>query len=226
MRNRNAWIFLLATGVLSAQEKPADKLRIEKTQSIEFAAGGLLRLKNSTGALTIEAWDKPGVELTTLKAAKPMLDPRDREKAAGELEKVTFTAERHGNELEVTTASPRRLGHIDISYHLWVPRNTRLAIDHGAGEVNIEGVAASIEAALRKGEIFLYLPADFTYSTRALTNYGSINVPADSTLKPEHFHLGHSLVQEAAGKPDTLNLKVGFGDIYILQQTSIPKIVN
>ncbi len=38
-------------------------------------------MKNSTGALTIEAWDKPTVELTTIKnPVKYLLNAKDREK--------------------------------------------------------------------------------------------------------------------------------------------------
>jgi hypothetical protein len=219
---RNAWILLLAAVPLFAQDKPTDRFRTEKTQTIDFPAGGLVRMKNSTGALTIEAWDKPTVELTTVKSAKYMLNAKDREKAAAELEKVSFTAERHGSELEVATNAPKHTGKIDISYHLWVPRDTRLAIHHETGEVNVEGTAAGIEAELRRGELFLYLPDAVAYSTHAKCAYGSINAPGDPTLKPEHLHLGHILDQQASGKANDLNLKVGYGDIYIMRQTPAP----
>src|SRR5277367_2152392 len=137
MRTYNAWIpVLAATSLLFAQENPSNKLRIEKTQSIDFTAGGLVRVKNSTGMLTIEAWDKPTVELTTVKSAKYMLNAKDREKASAELAKVAFSAERHGKELEVATTVSGHTGLIDVAYHLWVPRDTRLAITHGNGEVN------------------------------------------------------------------------------------------
>jgi hypothetical protein len=219
---RNAWILLLAAISLFAQDKPVDRLRTEKTQTIEFTAGGLVRMKNSTGALTIEAWDKPTIELTTIKSAKSMLNAKDREKAAAELEKVSFTAEHHGNELEVATNVPKHIGDIDISYHLWVPRDTRLAIHHETGQVNIEGTAAGIEAELRRGGIFLYLPEGVVYSTQAQCSFGTINAPGEPDLKLEHLHLGHILSQQATGKANNLNLKVGYGDIYIMRQTPAP----
>jgi hypothetical protein len=216
---RNAWILLLAAVPLLAQDKPADRLRTEKKQTIDFPAGGLLRMKNSTGALTIEAWDKSTVELTTIKSAKYLLNTKDREKAAAELEKVSFTAERHGSELEVATNIPKHTRNIDISYHLWVPRDARLAIHHETGEINVEGTAADIEAQLRRGQIFLYLPEGVAYSTQAKCAFGGINAPGEPDLKPEHLHLGHILSQQAAGKANNLNLKVGNGDIYIMRQT-------
>jgi hypothetical protein len=218
---RHVWVLLLAALPLFAQDKPSDRLRTEKTQTIDFTAGGLVRIKDSTGMLTVEAWDKPTVELTTIKSAKYLLSAKDSEKAAAELQKVSFSAERHGNELEVATSAPKHTRRIDISYHLWVPRDTRLAIHHKDGEVNVEGTTASVEAELHHGELFLYLPEGVAYSTQAKCAYGSINAPGDPALKPEHLHLGHILSQQASGQANELNLKVGYGDIYIMRQTPV-----
>ena len=219
---RNICVLFLATLPLFAQEKPADNLRSEKKQTLDFPAGGLLRVKDSTGELTIETWGKPSVELTTVKSAKYMLSTKDREKAAAELERITVTAQRHGSELDVTTTAPRRTGKIDISYHLFVPRDTRLEIQHRTGDVNIEGAAAAVDAKLRSGEIFLYLPEGVPYSIQAKSAFGSINAPGDPALKPEHLHLGESLTQNAPGQASKLNLKVDYGDIYIMRQTQSP----
>lgn len=196
MRLCNVWILLLAAGSLFAAEK---------TQQFDFAPGGLLRMENSTGALSIEAWDKPNIELTT----------KSKNSA------VAITAERHGNEMVVTTVIPKHFHDTDVSYHLWVPRDTRLAIHHRDGEVNVEGVAAAIEASLRMGQIFVYLPAEVPFTTNAVTKLGSINVPGDPKLKPTYVHLGRKLVQPVAPNAHVLNLKVGYGDIYLLKQTPI-----
>jgi len=223
---RNIWLPLLSAIGLFAQDKPAADLRTEKTQTIEFVSGGLLRMKNSTGMLTIEAWDKPAVELTTIKSARTMLPAKERAKATAQLDQTAFTTERHGNELDIATAVPKHARDIEISYHLWVPRDTRLAIDHASGEVNIEGVAADIEATLSRGEIFLYLPDDAAYSAKAKSGIGGINLPGDPELRPLHLHLGHSIAQEGGGKTHILDLKVGYGDIYVMRQTGMPKRVT
>jgi hypothetical protein len=178
----------------------------EKTQQLDFTSGGLLRMKNSTGALTIEVWDKPTVELTTT-SSNPA---------------VTITPDRQGNELTIATSIPKHTKNLDISYHLYVPRNTRLAIDHRDGEVNVEGTTADITATVRRGQIFLYLPSGIPYTTNAVAKLGSINLPGDPALKPEHLHLGHRLIQPTVANAHLLNLKVGFGDIYILNQTPTP----
>ena len=197
MRLSNVWILFLAAGSLFAAEK---------TQQFDFAPGGLLRMENSTGALTIEAWDKPNIELTT-KGNNPA---------------VAITAVRHGNELVVTTVKLKHSHDTDVSYHLWVPRDTRLAIHHRGGEVNVEGVVADIEATLRNGQIFVYLPADVPFTANAVTKLGSIYVPGDPSLKPVGLHLGYKLVQPPAPNAHVLILKVGYGDIYVLRQTAAP----
>lgn len=198
MRYSKGWIvFLTACTLFGAP----------KTQQLEFTADGLLTLKNSTGAVTIEAWDKPAVELTT-ESSNP---------------DVTITPERHGNEMVITTVVPRKAPkNLTLSYHLRVPRDTRLVIDHRDGEVNVEGLASDIEASLRRGQIFIYLPDGVDYTTSAISKLGTINVPGDPTLTPKHFHLGHSLMQPSSTNSHALKLKVGFGDIYVMRQTPKP----
>src|ERR1700729_128256 len=53
---------------------------VSKTQHLDFPAGGTLRFINSVGVLTVEAWDQPGVEITTTKSTKADVDAAHREK--------------------------------------------------------------------------------------------------------------------------------------------------
>jgi hypothetical protein len=46
-------LLLVAGGMALARDLPVAGLRAEKTQAIDFASGGTVRLRNSTGALTI-----------------------------------------------------------------------------------------------------------------------------------------------------------------------------
>jgi hypothetical protein len=227
MRLPRVWLSILAvSGLLLAGEKPpvaaADpNLRTEKTQTIEFASGGLLRVVNSAGALTIEAWDKPTVELTTVKSSALAVAPKDREKVSAKFERVAVTADRHGNELTITTTAPRLLMNLELSSHLWVPRDTHVVIHQKDGEVNVEGLTGDIEASVRNGEIFVYLPEGAAaYNTKAKSRFGGIVMPGDPSTHHVDLGLGHSFVQEAGPKAHTLNLKVGYGDIYIMKPTA------
>jgi hypothetical protein len=77
----------------AAAGEPRQKAQVTKTERIDFPAGGTPRLANSIGVLTVEAWDRPGVEITT-------------EKAAHQMESAHVAAERRGNEF-VATDCPR-----------------------------------------------------------------------------------------------------------------------
>jgi hypothetical protein len=232
MRAQNLLIPLLAASCLLAQEKTAQgkdeeaKQKIEqtKTERVDFPAGGLLRLKHSIGDLSIEAWDNPNVEITTIKSMKEEYSGRDRGKASGELEKVTITTERHGDELVIATSFPRHRGfpfpwsgatNFNLAYRISVPRNARLAIDHDVGAVNVDGVAGDIEAKLLQGEIMLHLPEDAQYSINAQTDYGNVN--SDFPGEKRRRWVRQTAVHEVPRPARILNLRVGYGDIVLLK---------
>src|SRR5580704_17744521 len=61
-----ARLLLASAGLVLADD-------VTKTERFDFPAGGTLRLKNSIGELTVEGWDQPGIEITTIKSPrKPM----------------------------------------------------------------------------------------------------------------------------------------------------------
>ena len=42
------------------------RVKTETTERLEFQADGTLRFNNAIGELTVEGWDSPAVEITTL----------------------------------------------------------------------------------------------------------------------------------------------------------------
>ena len=126
---------------------------MSKTERMDFPSGGTLRLTNSIGVLTVEAWDRPDVEITTIKSTKVAYDAREREKATHELDRVRVTAERRGDELVITTDFPRYRAfppyplagetNFDLEYRIKAPSTARLIADHDVGEVNIDGWQAT-----------------------------------------------------------------------------------
>jgi hypothetical protein len=68
--------------LLAAAIEPRQKVQVTKTERIDFPAGGALRLANSIGVLTVEAWDRPDVEITTIKSTKVESDAHQRQEAA------------------------------------------------------------------------------------------------------------------------------------------------
>jgi hypothetical protein len=198
-----------------------------KTEHIDFPSSGTLRFINSVGVLTVEAWDQPGVEITTLKSTKADIDPRDREKATRDLEKISVKTERHGDELVFTTKYP---GHRPfqifypvsgntsyiLEYRIKAPANTRIIADHALGYVNIDGLTSDIQVHVAQGEILLHLPEDQKYTIHAQSNFGSVNSDFSELEKRTEWVLGHRSVDDGAAA-HKLNLRVGFGDIVILR---------
>src|SRR5580658_10339225 len=165
----------------AAGSETRQKVQVTNTQRMDFPAGGTLRLKSSAGVLPVEAWDRPDVEITTIKSTKVEYDVRDREKATHDLESVRVSADRRGDELVITTDCPRHWPfpppnlldplaeetNFDLEYRIKAPSAARLIAEHGIGEVNIDGLTGDIQVTLRQGEILLHLPEQGRYDIHA-----------------------------------------------------------
>lgn len=233
-------LFVLALGIgggLLAEDSAVprrEKVQISKTERLDFPAGGRLRLENSVGDLTIEAWDEPAVEITTIRLSRREHPVGDRARVTAELERVTVKAQQKGNELVVTTDYPRHrafpppspvgeAGHFDLEYHIRVPRTARVSIDHDVGQVHIDGVAGDIEANVLGGDLLLHLPEDGVYNIDAKTDLGHVNSDFPGNERRRSWFVGHKVVSEPGQPARSLHLRVGLGDIVILK-TRLPKI--
>lgn len=232
----------LGTGcLLFAADSPKQRVQVDHSERLDFPSNGVLRVTNSVGVLTVEAWDRPDVEITTIKSTKNEIDPSDRENAAHQLDSVRVAAERHGDEVVITTKYPhRRLPppypfdkdvsfypaardvNFDLEYHIKVPRNARIVVNHGRGEVNIDGVAGDIQATQLQGELLLHLPEDQRYSTNAKCTFGHVDSDFPGLQKRRGWVLGHRIVDEDSAATHKLNLKVSYGNIVILK-IHVPK---
>jgi Putative adhesin len=233
--------FLAAAVVLSVgclwaagapgQAAPRQKVEVSKTQRFDFPSGGTLRFRNSVGLLTVEAWDRADVEITTIKSTKAEVDASERDKATHDLDRVHIATERHGDELVVSTSFPahRPFGifyplsgriNFDLEYRIKAPANARIIADHTLGQVNIDGLAGDIQVALAQGEILLHLPEDEKYNIHAKSDFGNVNSEFSEETR-RGWLLGHRSVDENPGA-HKLDLKVGFGDIVILK-INVPK---
>ena len=59
-----------ASSLLVADDAPIVQVQVSHTERMDFPSGGVLRMKKSTGDLTVEGWDCPDVEITTIKSTK------------------------------------------------------------------------------------------------------------------------------------------------------------
>jgi hypothetical protein len=234
MFKRLAIIGLGVSAALLAIEGPPQKIQVTKTEHLDFPAGGVLRMTNSIGVVSVAGWDQPQVEITTIKTSRVAYPDSEREKASEELDKVHVTAELKGQEVVIATDFPRHrdfppgnpFGHgvnFSLEYQIHVPRDARLVITgHDVGEINVDDLTSDIDVTLLQGEIMLHLPEDAKYAITAKVDFGNVNCDFPGVEKPTLSHMGHRWINEDSGGTHKLNLKVGYGDVVILK-AHIPK---
>lgn len=227
---------IVMAGAVLAQDRAQDavkqKVQLSKTEHFDFPAGGTLHLKNSTGVLTVEGWDKPEIEITTIRSSFVDIPVTERDKELALLNRVEVKTERNGNELVVTTTFPSAKFPIPdvlygenkfaLEYRIRAPFNTRLVDDHDIGEINIDGLTGDISATVREGNILLHLPEEASYAIHAKADLGSITSDYPGAERKRPWPFGHRLTANASGTQHNLDLKVAFGDIIILK-TVVPK---
>jgi hypothetical protein len=212
--------------LLAGNDEVPQKIQATKTEHADLPAGGTVRFKNSTGELTIEGWDQPGVEITTTKSTKLSYAASgvEHDKAAQMLDGVKVSSALQSGELVITTEFPRHRRFLprpsvgardfDLDYVVKVPRDAKLIVDHDSGEIHFDDVTGDIHATDLQGLITVRLPAAAQYAIDAKCRIGAVTADYPGTTKREHF--GHSFIQNAQA-PHNLYLRNGFGDILILQ---------
>jgi hypothetical protein len=212
--------------LLFAGDEPKQKIQIAHTEHADFPSGGLLTLKNSNGELSVEGWDRPDVEITTIKSTKAVYAAQDRERVSRELDKVQVSVEHQGEGLVIATDFRRRrglppvslwpAGDLDLEYHIKAPRNAKLAVDHGAGEVYVENLASDIHVTVKNGGITLLLAQEGGYNIDAKSHLGGVTSDFPGSERRRMWLLGHQFEQRTTAAP-TLFLRAGLGDITILK---------
>jgi hypothetical protein len=207
-----------------AEEGPAQKVLVTHTERVSFPAGGLLQVKGSMGELTVEGWDQPDVEITTIKSTKDVFPSGDRQKATAELDKVKISVEHQSDGIVIATDVPRHhaapaVG-FEVEYRIKAPMNARLTIEHGDGEVHVDNLTSDIRVTVRKGQITLHLPQEGQYGIDAKSDLGGVVSDFPGQEKRLRWRVGHTLTQETP-TGHHLYLRIGFGDIVLLK---IPKV--
>jgi hypothetical protein len=216
-----------AVGLVLAADQPKQKVQVSKTERMDFPSGGAIRVTNSIGNLTVEAWDRPDVEITTIRSTQDEYAASDREKVAAQLDKVSIATERRGDELVVTTAFSRYRvfplsyplvgdANLDVEYRIKAPSTARLIIHHDAGEVNVDGLVSDMEVTVTQGQILLHLLEQGPYNIHAVVKNGNVNSDFPGE-RHRTWWLSQRAVSEDSPSAPKLNLKVIFGDILILK---------
>ena len=67
----------------------------------------------------------------------------------------------------------RGMGDFNLDYRVKVPRNAKLEIRHGVGDVIVTGVSGDIDATVKSGDIVVQLPRGEKYAIDAKTAVGT-----------------------------------------------------
>ncbi len=192
--------------------------QVTSTERVSFAPGGVLRVTTASSNLMVDAWDRPEVEITTIKTGRSSC-----------LDSLRIVTDRpSATELAISTArQPGRAFHnkcgVKLELQIRTPRDSRLVIHHGAGYVLVSRVTGEIEAISRSGDIMLMLPDDpDRYSIDAKSKWGNISSDFAGSAHNTKL-LGEQFSRTNPAPSRRIYLRIGFGGITIKEVPSTPE---
>jgi hypothetical protein len=223
-------VLIVLTLPLAADDGTKATLSATQTERFTVTAPGTIRLKNSFGELEIEGWDRPKVEVTTVRTTEHLYAGNERGRAQRRLDQVQIMSKQNANDVVITTVYPRRnrFVHplsqhrdIEISYRIKAPRASKLFIDHNSGGVDIYDITGDIHTAVANGQITLAIPAGGDYHIDARSVLGDVYSDFEGRERRLNF-LGNGFRRQGTAPATNLYLRVHVGDIVIDQINSSP----
>ena len=219
---------MLAVPCLLAAADTNPRLETTATQRVDFPASGELDLRHLSGELTIEGWDQPSVEVTSVKYTPVEYTGAERNKAAKLIQEIHVNATRNGDRVVVETTEPKTSRflmltfgvRVDVDYHIKVPKDARLSVEHRSGEVHVSDVSGDIRASVREGLITLMLPADGGYDIDASALVGDVYSDFAGTELDHTWRFAHAFTASPKQAAHKLHLRIKFGDIIVRQEGS------
>jgi hypothetical protein len=190
-------------------------VQVESTDRAKINAGGTIRLANSYGDLVMEAWDRPEVEMTVVKWIDHEFKPDQLAGAAEHLKTVRVDLDHStADEIKISTvaARSRKFGQVTIKYHIYAPRDARLAVDHRSGFILVSGFAGDIDVTSRRGDIVLMLPDLGSYTIDARNKFGIVTPDVEGTTRHKHV-TGEQFIRDGQAPAHHMRLRMGFGGI-------------
>src|SRR5579863_3926382 len=90
-------VFFLGVMLPSLRAEDSKQVRVANTDRVNFAPGGLIRLDNSYGDVTVEGWDRSEVEITMIKTMPFDYDVKHPSVASQHLEAVRIAVEKRSD---------------------------------------------------------------------------------------------------------------------------------
>lgn len=191
---------------------PRPRVESVTTQKTDFAPGGTIKIEGSTGELNIEGWDQPSVEVTVTRYTWDA----NAERGKRNLDRVQVAKPAvSGAELSIVTTHKKSLA-VHVNYSIRVPRDSKLIIRQGIGDVVVYDVGGDIDATAKAGDILLQLPATEKYSIDAKNKAaGDIYSDYEGKTHSTWVLMGDKLESDPPAPARHLHLRVRFGGITI-----------
>ncbi|MGC1379423.1 MAG: DUF4097 family beta strand repeat-containing protein [Candidatus Baltobacteraceae bacterium] len=134
---------LLACTLAGCTGTFGERVREQFHQSVPVTGSPVVHVDNIAGAVRVDAWDKPAVDV---QATKYGYD-------AAELRRVTIAIHTEGNGIFIATTYAGGARHGGVRYTISVPANSALQISNVAGLVAIGGVRGDVNVETQAGAI-------------------------------------------------------------------------
>lgn len=203
---------------------PREAVKVTTTDRMELASSGTIRLVGTSGELNIEGSDSRDAVITLTRSAYPNNTAKDRERATRSLNAIRVVTNRSAEGEAVASTifrRPliRRLFHaadINLDYRIQVPRDSRLVIHHGVGDIIIYDVTGPLEATSKTGDILVQLPASTQYIIDARCAVGGIYSDFPAGVRSAE-PAGEKAGPDASAPARHVRLRTGIGGIQILR---------
>jgi len=158
----------------------AAEIKRSTERTFDLAPGGVVRIDNQNGRVTVEAWDQPRARVQIVRVVRAT----DVEKAEAYLRGLRAEIDVGRDGLTITSRYPKRhesvgfwdligqrIASAQINYYVQVPRETRLDLATTNGPVRVRGTRGALQAETTNGAIDL---SKVTGAVDAQTTNGSI----------------------------------------------------
>jgi hypothetical protein len=223
---------MFVSGAQAAEPRgPRQPFEISARERVNIQPGGVIRVENSYGNLTVEGWDEPAVEVTVTKTTDRFYEPGQKEEARRNFEQIRVATERRSDkEVLISTTYPVRknifgpvgrilikrpdkLG-VTVDYKILAPRDSKLIVHQDHGYIWVSDLTQDIDVSSHTGDMIVMLPDTGSYSIDARTRTGSVLSDLAGRARNE-FLVGSRFAYSAQNPTRRVHLRVGCGSITI-----------
>ncbi len=145
-------VMFFILGMAPAESADREKYEEKFEQTVSLARDGKVSLKNISGDIEVESWDKAEVKIEAKKISRASTLEKAKENAA----RVKIEVMEEGNTLRIETKYPEpsiKSLNVSIDYHLLVPDKVAVKIKSVSGDVTLQQIGGAIEVDVVSGDI-------------------------------------------------------------------------